>query len=316
MESSHGLPFEVGQLAESKSFQYGFRGAWFRCKIKDKRMMKGKLNYSLEFFDFPGEKVTWTQLYQKGKHGGEKSYLMVRPPFPYAYCESQMSDTCTTSEVVVIVKDEYKVGDLVDWWSDGCYWSGKITHLLDQGIVKIKLHDPPAGEGKIYEAFCKDLRPSLDWSPNSGWTLPVSLKDKTCHPCARLVYSGNQDHSRSTGEQKVDSAVKEEEMKDEETKKPWTRKLLGWEDDDMEKPKPSLSDSVSRTAVSTTESLGKKKIRVSGRDYLDSAFSDTIESSILDLEELVSKIKWIKRGHQFGFDCASGMTPAWQFLES
>ncbi|KAL5719495.1 hypothetical protein ACHQM5_012261 [Ranunculus cassubicifolius] len=34
MESSHGLPFEVGQLAESKSFQYGFRGAWFRCKIE------------------------------------------------------------------------------------------------------------------------------------------------------------------------------------------------------------------------------------------------------------------------------------------
>lgn len=27
------LPFQVGGLAESRSFQVGFRGAWFRCKV-------------------------------------------------------------------------------------------------------------------------------------------------------------------------------------------------------------------------------------------------------------------------------------------
>ena len=27
------LPFEVGHVAESRSFIQGFRGAWFRCKV-------------------------------------------------------------------------------------------------------------------------------------------------------------------------------------------------------------------------------------------------------------------------------------------
>jgi hypothetical protein len=27
------LPFKVGQMAESRSFLQGFRGAWFRCKV-------------------------------------------------------------------------------------------------------------------------------------------------------------------------------------------------------------------------------------------------------------------------------------------
>jgi hypothetical protein len=27
------LPFKVGQMAESRSLQQGFRGAWFRCKV-------------------------------------------------------------------------------------------------------------------------------------------------------------------------------------------------------------------------------------------------------------------------------------------
>lgn len=27
------LPFEVGQMAESRTFMSGFRGAWFQCKV-------------------------------------------------------------------------------------------------------------------------------------------------------------------------------------------------------------------------------------------------------------------------------------------
>jgi hypothetical protein len=28
------LPYKVGDLAESKSLVSGYRGAWFRCKVK------------------------------------------------------------------------------------------------------------------------------------------------------------------------------------------------------------------------------------------------------------------------------------------
>ena len=31
------------------------------------------------------------------------------------------------------------------------------------------------GEGSSYEAYCKDLRPSLDWTPESGWKVPMTM---------------------------------------------------------------------------------------------------------------------------------------------
>lgn len=33
MASNGGLPFKVGQQAELITFEEGFRGAWFRCKV-------------------------------------------------------------------------------------------------------------------------------------------------------------------------------------------------------------------------------------------------------------------------------------------
>lgn len=30
------------------------------------------------------------------------------------------------------------------------------------------------GEGALYEVSFKDLRPSLEWSPDFGWTVPTS----------------------------------------------------------------------------------------------------------------------------------------------
>jgi len=33
MRIHQSLPFEIGQLAEAKSFKRGYRGAWFRCKV-------------------------------------------------------------------------------------------------------------------------------------------------------------------------------------------------------------------------------------------------------------------------------------------
>ncbi|KAL5995167.1 hypothetical protein ACLOJK_025225 [Asimina triloba] len=113
--------------------------------------------------------------------------LMVRPRFPPCYKESQMPDTRTASEVVVIANDLWKPGDLVDWWSDGCFWSGRVTKLLGKDKVQIQLPEPPIGEGRSYEALRKDLRPSLNWSPENGWTVPASLS--LILPLMSLLYS-------------------------------------------------------------------------------------------------------------------------------
>lgn len=61
----------------------------------------------------------------------------MRPPFPPIYRESQMPDVNTISEVAVIFKDAWRVGDLVDWFSDDCYWSGRVTKILKDGKVQV-----------------------------------------------------------------------------------------------------------------------------------------------------------------------------------
>ncbi|KAB1219983.1 hypothetical protein CJ030_MR3G020090 [Morella rubra] len=116
---------------------------------------------------------------------------MVLPRFPPIYHESQMPDVNTISEVVVIVCDAWKVGNMVDWWADGCYWSARVTELLGDekllpsGSISVPMDLDPLfdlnaefcllrifyfmvkyemialGEGSSYEASSKDLRPSL-----------------------------------------------------------------------------------------------------------------------------------------------------------
>ncbi|KAG2722125.1 hypothetical protein I3760_02G115700 [Carya illinoinensis] len=190
------LPFEVGQMTESRSFMKGFRGAWFQCKIKEIGLRKGQMGHQLEYVDFPDERIKWTQLYQKpGKSRELKKQLMVRPQFPRIYRESQMPDVSTILEVAVIVVDSWQVGNLVDWWTDGCYWSGRVVELLGDNKVKVELFPPPMGEGQSYEALCKDLRPSLDWTPECGWTVPIPLENGNVHSCARIIKPFNQGSS-------------------------------------------------------------------------------------------------------------------------
>lgn len=64
--------------------------------------------------------------------------LMLRPQYPPIYNEKQMPHAPSEfSEVTVIVDNSWKVGDLVDWWSDDCYWSGKITQLLGDDKAQV-----------------------------------------------------------------------------------------------------------------------------------------------------------------------------------
>ncbi|PON91772.1 hypothetical protein TorRG33x02_123700 [Trema orientale] len=67
----------------------------------------------------------------RNRKSQQKLELMVRPPFPRIYHESQMPNVSTISEVAVIFSDTRKIGDLVDWFTDGCYWSGIVTKILE-----------------------------------------------------------------------------------------------------------------------------------------------------------------------------------------
>ncbi|KAL1559575.1 hypothetical protein AAHA92_09904 [Salvia divinorum] len=193
METKVNLPFKVGQLAEVRSFEEGYRGAWFRCKIQKICKKKGKLGHTLEYIDFSEEKLDWTMLYQVPSHynGNIKGYygeLMVRPPYPPLYNAKEMPHVSEITEVTVIVGDSWRVGNLVDWWSSDCYWSGNITQLLGDDEAQIELTPPPLGEGSSYKVLFKDLRPSLDWSPELGWTVPT----QGCDICFRVVKPVNQ----------------------------------------------------------------------------------------------------------------------------
>ncbi|CAN6851043.1 unnamed protein product [Brassica oleracea] len=131
--SQTNLPFKDGQTVEVRSFEHGYRGAWFRCKVVRIYIVEGKLYYSLKYLDY-----------------------------------------------------EKEVGDLVDWHKDDCYWSGTVVALKKNeplqadkkkiDVVKlfvlVELYPPPRGEGATYNALRKDLRPSLEWSFEDGWTLP------------------------------------------------------------------------------------------------------------------------------------------------
>lgn len=81
------------------------------------------------------------KLYQITSHisksKGFNKELMVRPRFPTIYRESEKLDVSAISEVIVIVDDAWKVGDFVDWFTDGCYWCGKVTEISGNDKVQV-----------------------------------------------------------------------------------------------------------------------------------------------------------------------------------
>ncbi|OEL23916.1 hypothetical protein BAE44_0015065 [Dichanthelium oligosanthes] len=210
------LPFKIGDLAESKSLLTGYRGAWFRCKVRAfflafltfvqllylvcKSVFQihnmgvhksvGYLQYYLEYIDYPGERIAlvisykhlifyspshfiaekeWIRVFQKNptssnQNSRESTQLMIRPSFPQWYFGHEIPEQFPNSDVTAIVDETWKVGDLVDWLTEGCYWSGTITKLLNDDMVEVELPAPPIGEGKCYTANRNELRPTLDWS--------------------------------------------------------------------------------------------------------------------------------------------------------
>lgn len=64
---------------------------------------------------------------------------MVRPQYPHRCNEIQMPAINMISAATYSVDDLWMVGDLVDWWTDGCYWRGTVTQLLGNGKAKVIL---------------------------------------------------------------------------------------------------------------------------------------------------------------------------------
>lgn len=86
---------------------------------------------------------------------------MIRPPFPPFYKKSQLPEPLP-NKLVSVVHDSWKVGDLVDWWYEGCYWSGKITRLLGDDNVEVFFNLYYLEVSSHY--IVSDLCPSFDFS--------------------------------------------------------------------------------------------------------------------------------------------------------
>lgn len=372
MENRHSVCFQVGQLAEARTFESGFRGAWFRCKIKKVvRKRDRSTSYVVEYYDYTEESEEKIELYRfplegRGGHKAKKE-LMLRPQFPAFYRESELPDVNSISEVIVEVADVWRVGDLVDWLSDDCFWSGTITDIIDDEMVQITLLEPPRGEGSSYNAKCKDLRPSLDWSPESDWTVPAPLETQSGHLHARVIrpvkqapplkslfdemLSDKQDckvtprssleFTRSISSYTSASSLphlrsihsKDSLQQCEDVSKKGLQQTHGLNSElnigGSAIGKPSCSDGVSGTyvrdvsaevAVDTCpkeldrENESAKKMRLIDTISLNSTACDSIESSILDLEELVNRVKWLKNILNFGIS-STPQGPAWEHME-
>ncbi|CAH9095385.1 unnamed protein product [Cuscuta epithymum] len=317
------LPFEVGQSAEAKSFQQGYRGAWFRCKIREIKQSHGHWNALLEYFDFPDEKLTGLRLYQRppyvAKSKSSTRQLMLRPSYPPIIRESEIANESLRTEVRVVIQGAWQVGDLVDWWSSGCYWSGKLTKIINNVKARIELIPRPVGEGTSYEVHVKDLRPSLDWSPELGWTLPTSLDGKNVHPRAQLIQPINKEIYHDEDEVSMDLGGHCDVHRSSETEKEVRSTLESDTHICEDSGNRESSDAATQVDGQTDEDLyyatcPLNKFKTSGGVRLNSMRSDTLEAAVTDLEELRNKIKWLKQILESGKP-QSNAHDSWEFVE-
>ncbi|XP_048565948.1 uncharacterized protein LOC125545937 isoform X1 [Triticum urartu] len=199
------LPFKVGDVVETRSYNVGYRGAWFRCKITDMCIRSGHMECQVEYIDYPDERRKWNRLFKippkcRNQKASQNREIMLRPPFPRWCWENDIAELGPQTDVVAVVSSPWKVGDLIDWWYTDCFWTGKITELMSDDKVKIICPEIPLGEGGCWVADPKDLRPALDWSLEKGWSAPLSQENGECWHTARLI-AGNQDTLSSSSDE-------------------------------------------------------------------------------------------------------------------
>lgn len=99
--------------------------------------MTASLNFWLLFVE-----DKWIRLYQLppyclGKRKTRERELMVRPRYPNILNQNEIPCDDGISEQAVVIDNSWQVGDLVDWWTTGCWWSGTILQLLDGGKAQV-----------------------------------------------------------------------------------------------------------------------------------------------------------------------------------
>ncbi|KAM7269098.1 hypothetical protein ACFE04_024595 [Oxalis oulophora] len=287
----HNLPFDVGHLVETKSFISGYRGCWFRCKILDIRRESHGARVSLEYYDFPDEEIKWYEVYEmmpqmhSRKRKKETKELMIRPSFPRTYHQSQIPNIVQLLEEILIVRDVWKVGDSVDWLNKDCYWSGKVTTILGDEMVKVELPSPPHGEGSSYVALCKDLRPSLNWSLDDGWTIPFTMESN----CAWLMKPRTQEDSYDfpipvprEGRKKRNTTTEKEASDGKSLEQSMSIDALN----------ETLTPVVQKVVEEDVETCPSASI---GAIRFNSIPPETIEASIMDMEELLNRFQMAKK---------------------
>ncbi|KAL8515675.1 hypothetical protein ACS0TY_014378 [Phlomoides rotata] len=318
MKSEANLPFEVGDLAEARTFEEGFRGAWFRCKIIEIITGEGRL-VLLDYYDFPGEDLEWIGVYQvppypledaKGKH----RELMIRPSYPPICNKKQMLHASEISEVTVVVDNSWKVGDLVDWCSHDCYWSGRIIQLLGDDRAKIELKPPPLGEGSDYDVFLKDVRPSLDWSPEHGWTVPTQGGG---HPCAQLMKPVNQ-VGRIQNSLKTDAVVGSTGSSARLSNSAVSGEVSTRTTEMLKQPLVSEEEEkcTSRKSKTSGDVESNRSHECRGSEGFPLKL-DTADAAVMVLEEYVNKVEWLKHILKYGISSSDAeRPPQWEFEET
>ncbi|GER25500.1 agenet domain-containing protein [Striga asiatica] len=303
MENETYLTWEVGQLAEARSFEQGFRGAWFRCKITGVCETNGRIErVHLKYYDYVDDKPTWLKLYQVTS----KKYkeLMLRPCYPPIYNAKKRLHASAISEVSVIF----------------------------DGSWKIELKPPPHGEGEVYVAKLKDVRPSLDWSPEYGWTMPKKEGDSG-RPSAWLFKpkkpgAGEPKNPNTLSLGEETKVVSDDEMKSTETKdtnnissqpkapektKRTKKKREDYDDDSKTESGQAKTEPKPDGADKDNLDSGEDK-KGKGELVLNSAHFDTLEAAVMDLEEYLNKVKWLKIVLEQGILPPDDKSQ-WQFVE-
>ncbi|KAJ3707922.1 hypothetical protein LUZ61_011627 [Rhynchospora tenuis] len=336
MNMKNHMPFKAGQIVEAKSFIQGYRGAWFRCRVKDTRIRGSFLECMLEYFDFPDEKIQWTNIYrippkERGASDKQrKKELMIRPSFPPFHKVSEHAPQHSPAEVKAVVNDVWKIGDLVDLWCEGCFWSGKIIKLSAVDSVQVELHAPPAGEGGTYEGVLKDLRPSLNWSLEEGWSVPISEFNGDSWYTARLVQQSScisLDNESGASVKALDpsflSLKSRKEAPDNTLSEKSNPISLCFAGDNSNHNirtdvtlNPTAASSRSHSDLKNRD-IGSSSGDEDSREELSpEGQPDIIDESIMELEEVASKIRWLKGLLQFGFTWSNDTKASWKFLHN